>query len=148
MADVGLAGKRVMIREDLNVPVDKGVVTSDARIRAALPTLRYAMQHGAKVIILSHLADNSVAHGAQTFTVSALAGDDMLRILVTDDGSGISVGNRDRIFEPFFTTKEVGKGTGLGCAISYAIVQQHRGNIAVDSTPGKGATFTITLPAV
>ncbi len=55
LADIDLAGKRVMIREDLNVPVDKGVVTSDARIRAALPTLRYAMQHGAKVFILSHL---------------------------------------------------------------------------------------------
>ena len=55
LADIDLAGKRVLIREDLNVPVDKGVVTSDARIRAALPTLRYAMQHGAKVFILSHL---------------------------------------------------------------------------------------------
>ena len=55
MSDVDLAGKRVMIREDLNVPVDKGVVTSDARIRAALPTIRHAMQQGAKVILLSHL---------------------------------------------------------------------------------------------
>ena len=62
MADVELAGKRVMIREDLNVPVDKGVVTSDARIRAALPTLRYAMQHGAKVIILSHLGRPKEGH--------------------------------------------------------------------------------------
>src|SRR6201994_4455586 len=55
MADLSLADKRVLIREDLNVPVQKGVVTSDARIRAALPTLRLALDAGARVIILSHL---------------------------------------------------------------------------------------------
>ena len=55
MADLALAGKRVLIREDLNVPVTKGVVTSDARIRAALPTLRQAMSAGAKVFVMSHL---------------------------------------------------------------------------------------------
>jgi phosphoglycerate kinase len=55
MADLDLSGKRVLIREDLNVPVQKGVVTSDARIRAALPTLRLALDAGARVMILSHL---------------------------------------------------------------------------------------------
>ncbi|HTP38053.1 MAG TPA: phosphoglycerate kinase [Steroidobacteraceae bacterium] len=55
MADLDLAGKRVLIREDLNVPVKDGVVTSDARIRASLPTIRMAMERGAKVLLLSHL---------------------------------------------------------------------------------------------
>ena len=55
MADVDLAGRRVLIREDLNVPVRDGVVTSDARIRAALPTLRRAAQAGARVMVMSHL---------------------------------------------------------------------------------------------
>jgi phosphoglycerate kinase len=55
MADVDLRGKRVMIREDLNVPVQDGVVTSDARIRASLPTIRAALDGGAKVFLLSHL---------------------------------------------------------------------------------------------
>jgi len=55
MADQDLRGKRVLIREDLNVPVEAGVVTSDARIRAALPTLRLALEQGARVIVLSHL---------------------------------------------------------------------------------------------
>jgi phosphoglycerate kinase len=55
MTDLALAGKRVLIREDLNVPVAAGAVTSDARIRAALPTLRQAMEAGAKVFVMSHL---------------------------------------------------------------------------------------------
>jgi phosphoglycerate kinase len=55
MTDTDLRGKRVLIREDLNVPVQDGVVTSDARIRAALPTIRYALDQNAKVFILSHL---------------------------------------------------------------------------------------------
>jgi phosphoglycerate kinase len=55
MVDLNLAGKRVLIREDLNVPVQQGVVTSDARIRAALPTVRLALEAGARVMLLSHL---------------------------------------------------------------------------------------------
>jgi phosphoglycerate kinase len=55
MTDMDLRNKRVLIREDLNVPVQSGVVTSDARIRAALPTIRYALDQNAKVFILSHL---------------------------------------------------------------------------------------------
>lgn len=55
MSDLDLAGKRVLIREDLNVPIKDGVVTSDARIRAALPTITQALEAGAKVIVMSHL---------------------------------------------------------------------------------------------
>ena len=55
MTDLDLRGKRVLVREDLNVPVHGGVVTSDARIRAALPTLRAALAGGARLMILSHL---------------------------------------------------------------------------------------------
>ena len=66
---------------------------------------------------------------------------------VSDTGEGIPAENLKKVFDPFFTTKEVGNGTGLGLAVSYGIVQEHAGSIEAQSTPGRGTTFRITLPA-
>ncbi|MFA6260590.1 MAG: GAF domain-containing protein [Bacteroidia bacterium] len=67
-------------------------------------------------------------------------------VSISDTGSGMPEEIRSRIFEPFFTTKAVGKGTGLGLSIAYGIIEKHKGSIAVESEPGQGTTFTITLP--
>ncbi len=70
-----------------------------------------------------------------------------VEIRVQDTGPGIPKEIADRIFEPFFTTKPSGKGTGLGLSVSFGIVKDHGGEIAVESIPGRGATFVITLPS-
>jgi PAS domain S-box-containing protein len=73
---------------------------------------------------------------------------DHLRIDVTDNGVGMPEEVQRRAFEPFFTTKEVGKGTGLGLATTYAIVKNHGGWITLRSVPGKGSTASMLLPAI
>jgi two-component system NtrC family sensor kinase len=69
-----------------------------------------------------------------------------IKIQVRDDGTGIPPDVLPQIFEPFLTTKESGRGVGLGLAISRGIVERHHGRIEVESEPGRGTTFTITLP--
>lgn len=69
-----------------------------------------------------------------------------VKIRIQDDGPGISKENLAKIFDPFFTTKEVGKGTGLGLSLCYGILESHGGQITVESEPGHGATFLLTLP--
>jgi two-component system NtrC family sensor kinase len=67
-------------------------------------------------------------------------------IEISDDGAGIPKEIQSRIFDPFFTTKPIGSGTGLGLSLSYGIIQKHSGQIEVQSAPGCGTTFRITLP--
>ena len=67
-------------------------------------------------------------------------------IKVSDTGTGIAPEHLGKLFDPFFTTKEPGKGTGLGLSVGYTIVQTHNGTITVESVPGKGTTFTVSLP--
>jgi signal transduction histidine kinase/FixJ family two-component response regulator len=73
---------------------------------------------------------------------------DRISLEVADDGPGIPPEIASRIFDPFFTTKPSGVGTGLGLSIVYGIVQQHDGEITVETPPGRGATFCIELPVV
>lgn len=81
-----------------------------------------------------------------TITVRTASVDDAVRISITDDGPGMTEAVMAKVFEPFFTTKDVGEGTGLGLSIAYSIVEKHGGRITVESMPGAGATFHVTLP--
>jgi len=81
-----------------------------------------------------------------TITISTISEDNVVQITVTDSGKGMPEETIDNIFDPFFTTKDVGKGTGLGLAVSYGMIQDMGGVIEADSKSGEGSTFTITLP--
>ncbi len=78
--------------------------------------------------------------------VSGKDASDFVCFVVRDSGKGIDQQNLPHIFEPFFTTKEVGKGTGLGLAVTYSIIKRHGGRIEVESEPGEGTAFFVFLP--
>jgi signal transduction histidine kinase len=70
----------------------------------------------------------------------------IVEIVITDTGPGIEKEILSEIFDPFFTTKAQDGGTGLGLSVSYAIVREHKGSIRVESTLGKGTSFTLRFP--
>lgn len=78
--------------------------------------------------------------------ISTFPENDRVLVEISDTGKGIPSQNLSRVFEPFFTTKPVGKGTGLGLAVAYAIIQKHGGDIKVESEVGKGTRFTVSIP--
>ncbi len=86
------------------------------------------------------------AHGKGVLSISTTANNGSVDITITDDGTGMSEEVRARLFNPFFTTKAEGEGTGLGLALSRAIILEHGGTIDVESQPGDGASFIIKLP--
>jgi len=79
-------------------------------------------------------------------TIRCQESEGQLLLVFHDTGIGISAENMPHIFDPFFTTKGVGEGTGLGLAVTYTLVQRMNGKITVESSPGQGTEFTITIP--
>jgi CheY-like chemotaxis protein len=88
------------------------------------------------------------AHGRGILVVRTWHDNDRDTVVleINDDGPGIPDELQPKIFDPFFTTKDVGKGTGLGLTVAYAIVQEHGGRIRLESRPGAGASFYVELP--
>jgi signal transduction histidine kinase len=93
-------------------------------------------------------ARDSIANGNGKITLATRSApeDHSVLVEVADNGVGIAPENVAKIYDPFFTTKGVGRGTGLGLAVTYGIVQEHAGHISVSSMPEQGTTFRISLP--
>lgn len=105
----------------------------------------HAMEAGGE---LGVSLEKAVLHGFDTSFGTNLAPGEYLKLSVSDTGQGIARENLERIFDPYFTTKEDGKGTGLGLAMAYSIVQSLHGDILVETRPGGGSCFYVILPAV
>ena len=111
-----------------------------------LPNIRCAPSQLNQVFL--NLINNAAQaiDGPGTITLSSRQVDDHVEVSVRDTGSGMDAQTRDHIFEPFFTTKPVGEGTGLGLSIVFRIIEDHGGEISVESEPGQGTEFTVRLP--
>jgi PAS domain S-box-containing protein len=141
-------GEAVDLHIDL-APPSLPVRADSAMVEQAMLNLclnsRDAMPRGGQLT----LATASVAIGpAEASDVPGARAGAFARLTVADTGIGIAPENIKHVFEPFFTTKEVGKGTGLGLASVYGIIQQHHGWISVRSDLGRGTTFCIYLPLI
>jgi CheY-like chemotaxis protein len=138
-------GKDVVLDLDLN-PHIPPIAANATQVQQAILNLclnsRDAMPNGGKIEISTAEIDldGDLASACQDFVTEP---GKYIRIRVADDGSGIPEENLDKIFDPFFTTKEVGKGSGLGLAMVYGIVQNARGYVQVQSEEEKGTEFNL-----
>ncbi|MCC7008230.1 MAG: response regulator [Acidobacteria bacterium] len=120
-------------------------------LAAGLPPV-FADPHQIQQIVLNLVinAEQAMidAHGRGTLVLRSWHEPDRDAVVleVSDDGPGVPEETQSKVFDPFFTTKPVGKGTGLGLTVAYAIAQEHGGRISVASVPGRGASFFLELP--
>jgi two-component system cell cycle sensor histidine kinase/response regulator CckA len=138
-------GKNLQVELDLHQGLPP-IAANSTQVQQAVLNLclnaRDAMPNGGKITISSAAVD---LDGKPSSTYKDLAAEpgQYVRIRVADNGIGIAQEDLDKIFDPFFTTKEVGKGSGLGLAMVYGIVQNSRGYVYVESDQGKGTVFDL-----
>src|SRR5262249_14843142 len=118
----------------------------DTRIEEGLPSLRGHRGKLQQVVLNLLLNARDAITGTGSIQVSASARGGRLILEIADDGEGSAEEDIGKIFAPFVTTKPRGRGTGLGLSLSYTIVQEHKGEISVESRRGEGAVFTVSLP--
>ena len=122
-------------------------IQPSVEIAPAIPKIRGALRHLQQVFLNLFLnAIHAMPDGGELTVKAKLYSDEFIKIEVKDTGVGIKAEDLAKIFDPFFTTKGVGRGTGLGLSVTYAIVKEHGGYIEVDSEVGKGSTFYVYLP--
>jgi len=124
--------KAIELRLDLAPDLPK-IEADESRLSQAL------------VALLMNALDFTQKEGHVSIETRRLGGDEVT-LAVSDDGLGVAQENIDKIFQPFFTTKPTGVGTGLGLALAHGIVTAHGGRIDVESEPGAGTRFDVTLP--
>jgi two-component system cell cycle sensor histidine kinase/response regulator CckA len=138
-------GKNLQVELDLHQGLPP-IAANSTQVQQAVLNLclnaRDAMPNGGKITISSAAVDLDGKPSSHYKDLAAEPGQ-YVRIRVADNGIGISQGDLDKIFDPFFTTKEVGKGSGLGLAMVYGIVQNSRGYVYVASDEGKGTVFDL-----
>lgn len=147
---LGERAKLTMVHERGLPPVMADKSQIDTVLMNLCVNARDAMeaQGGGQIEIRSAMMPReAIVDTALLEALRGIAGDDFVVISVKDTGTGMSDEVKAKIFEPFFTTKELGKGTGLGLATVYGIVQQSGGHLDVQSEIGVGTTFRIFLPA-
>ena len=125
----------------------------ERRVTRACDDLAVELDRDQIIQVLTNLVANAVDAMPEGGRLNIeVGGDDAcVRVAVSDTGHGIPEAKRSKVFEPFFTTKQMGKGTGLGLAVSYGIIKMHKGDISftsnADPSAGPtGTTFTVTLP--
>jgi PAS domain S-box-containing protein len=140
-----IAGSLELVRERL----DRAGVVVDRQFGDLPPVFCAPVQMNQlffSLILNSIQAIEATSRGSGRIEVRTRAAGGAVIADVTDDGCGIPPEDLPRIFDPFFTTRPVGAGTGLGLSICHSIVADHGGRIEVESTPGRGTRFRITLP--
>lgn len=118
----------------------------ELRVATDMPAAPVRMARASLEAVLQNLVDNAVEGGAKSVELCASVVGERVLVDVSDDGPGVSRGNRGRIFEPFFTTRRDAGGTGLGLPISRSLIRHAGGDIEL-SASNRGASFRITLPA-
>ncbi|HUV76880.1 MAG TPA: ATP-binding protein [Desulfobacterales bacterium] len=134
-----------LIAHDLEI---KGIQLRK-NIASDLPKVQCDFQQIQQALLnlIHNASDTMLDGGTLTVTAQRKAGSErFIDIMVSDTGCGITEADREKIFDPFFTTKAEGKGVGLGLSVVYGIITRHNGTIDVESKPGKGSTFTVSLP--
>ena len=144
----GIIGEKVSLEidlctEELIVQADWGML--EQLLFNLCANSRDAMPEGGNLFLSSSLKRFGLRGVSETRSSERC---DFACLVVRDTGTGIEPGSVSRIFDPFFTTKDIGKGTGLGLATVYSIVQQHQGRINVQSDLGEGTEFEILIPLI